>query len=42
LRIVALETFDHVRIITENVINCQSDRTAMAASQTRLLHTTGR
>ena len=33
LRIVALETLDHARMITANVINCQCDKTAMAASQ---------
>ena len=32
LRIVAVVTLDHVRIVTVNVINCQGDKTAMAAS----------
>lgn len=30
-----LKTLDHARMITANVINCQSDRTAMTASHQR-------
>jgi len=33
LRIAALETLDHARMITANVINCQSVKTALTASK---------
>jgi hypothetical protein len=41
LRIVALETLDHARMITANVINCQGDKTALTASKKPSIDTTG-